>query len=565
MPKGHAKPPILFRTSVDDRDHFFNPVHHRYRPLCHSVEPPPEIKVKASTSEPESAGLSLMQCEAAVDEEPVLHLSEYKRRAKNGLLWFLSTTAVWQAVSWVLTLVTARMLAPHDYGVVAMGEAVAPYLTLLAGFRLESFTVQKETYSREDEETVCSMLLVLGGSAAFIAFVCAPLLAWFYQEPQVQLPFQLISLVFILRSLQVLPRARLSRKLDFKPLAVSSMATGIFRGAMQLVLACLGFGYWSLIWGLIVNEAALFIWLAWSAGLPRRLAWNEQVVKAAFRYGAAATASTVFWTVFSTADNLVVGKLFGADILGFYAMAFYLAELPLAKLNSAIWPLLVPLFSRLRADIDEAAKAYLSINKSVMLLVAPVLLGLAVSAQEVVSVLLGANWLPLVPILQIMCVVGIWRTMNTCSSQLLLAFDRTRELLVWSILNAAVLPLCFYGLGRLYGLQGIYLTWLFVFPLSGVLVMLEVVQRTVSLRPLEFFRALQAPLVSSIIMFAAVSALEHLTGALFPPAVLLALEIGAGVVVYGLCFVVFFPAEVTSGWSVLKGLRTGIRPIEAAA
>ena len=216
-------------------------------------------------------------------------LRQYNRLAKKGFLWLLSTTAVWQVLSWVLTLLTARMLLPEDYGLIAMNDAFFPYLMMFTTCRLDAWILQRRELSQKQEQEMFSLLLVLGMAMFAIGLAGAPLLALFYGEPRIQYPCQAAAIVFVLRALQVIPDTRLRRELCFKPIALTNLCVGVSRGILQLTLAYYGFAYWALVYGFIYSELVTAGVLVSLAGCPRKLGWNSKMYKEALRFGLAAT------------------------------------------------------------------------------------------------------------------------------------------------------------------------------------------------------------------------------------------------------------------------------------
>jgi teichuronic acid exporter len=481
-------------------------------------------------------------------------IGDYTTRAKKGFLWILSTTVIWQIISWLLTLITARILSPADYGLLAMNETIIPYLLLVATLRLNPWIVQRREFSEKNEQAILLLTLILGMGSTVIALFAAPLLSQFYGEPNVQLPFQVVSVVFILRAVQLIPESRLRRNLRFEPIAMANLTIGVTRGVLQLYLATRGFHYWSLVIGMIYGELAMSVWLGAVAGMPRRLRIDVELCREGIKYGLAASGSTIFWIIFSTADNLIVGKLFGTEVLGFYAMAFYLAELPLSKISSVLAPILVPYFSKIRTNRSLLMRTYLKIDRSVISIVAPVLIGLAAAAGEAVPLLLGAKWMPMVTMLQVMCIVGLWRATTTTSTPLLLAEGKPQKLLAWSVLNAAVLPACFLLLGRAFGLWGIYSTWLLVYPFSGILTLLLIINSTMSISPAAYFRNLKTPLLSTLFMAALVLLVKFSSGSTLGMQIILPVEVFTGAAAYAAAHWLFFREDLMASLASLRSL-----------
>lgn len=464
--------------------------------------------------------------------------SEELRRASNaasrGFVWILSSTVLWQLISWVLTLSTARVLSPEDYGLIALADTITPYLVMLASLRIDIWVLQLDRFD-EDEQRVVQSFAVLVGIAIFLAaWSAAPLMADFYHRDDVVLPFRILCGVVLLRSLRVIPEARLRRALRFEPIAVANFSVGVGRATLQLLLALAGWKYWSLVTASMLAEAIQTVWMLAVAGAPRGVAWRGDLLRRAIAFGVPASLSHVCWIVFSTADNLVVGRFFGVAMLGFYAMAFYLTELPLSKLNSVLQPVLSPYYAKLRMNRPELASVVLRVNRATVMLVGPVLLGLCAVAAPFVELVFGEHWLPLVGPFRVMCLVSLLRALNGNSATLLLSLGEAQRSFRTSLVPAVVMPLAFVAGAWTWGLNGLYLAWLLVYPLVGPLFGLWMVSADLGLSVGTQLRNILSPLLASVFMALIVTALDSYAVGSAPQAVRLSADIGAGAVI-GLC------------------------------
>jgi O-antigen/teichoic acid export membrane protein len=491
---------------------------------------------------------------------PVLtaaQLRAYNARAKHAFLWLFSTTVVWQILSWLMTLWTARVLKASDYGLLAVGEAVFTYFIMLATCGLDTWLIQRGELNERTERSAFSILLLLGLTTSVLCFFAGPLFARWYHQQAIQNFFQILSVTFTIRAIQVIPEARLRRELKFKPIALCNLTVGIIRSVVQLSLAYLGFGYMSLIIGSLVKDVATATWLILAGGIPLRLSWDSKVIVEGLRFGFVTTVSTISWIIFSTADNLLVGTLFGVEVLGYYSMAFFLAELPLSKLNAFATPVLTPYFSKLRTNAIALRRSFLRSNEAIVSIVAPALCGMAVVAPELVPVVLGDKWEPMVIPLQVPCIVGLLRGVTGNTAPLLLATNNPGKLLRWSAINALVLPLCFYSLGSFFGLKGIYLSWIAVYPLTGVYLLLKVIESVIGVTPLGYFRQLRAPLIATLSM----TCLCILSGVILrlagvSPIIILTLNILLGVAAYALSLWCFSRRRVLEIIVMLRRMRS---------
>ena len=482
-------------------------------------------------------------------------IEQYTTQAKRGFFWIFSTTALWQFISWICTLLTIRVLHPEDYGLVALPDAIFPYLMMLATLRLDTWLVQTEHWTEHKQQAAQTLLIALALVSSALGLVAAPLLSTFYNAPDLLPVAQAMCLTFVPRALRVLPESRLRRELKFKPVAVGNLVVGIARGVLQVALAYLGFRYWTLIWGAIFNELALLIWMWASAGTTLRLRWDTAVFKDALSFGLSATASTVFWVIFSTADNLVVGKLFGTEMLGFYATAFMLTELPLSKLNTVLAPIMTPYYSKLRHNREELFRVFLRVNQTLVAIVAPALVGLAIVAPTMVAPVFGDQWAPMTTPLKVMCVVGVLRGLTANVSSLLFALNEPHKVLKVSGIMTLVLPASFYLLGKELEMNEIYLTWLLVYPILGPILFFSAVVEVSGIPLRKFVMNVYPPVIAVLVMAAVTFGVTAVLPAALSPWLMLGVQIVVGACSYLSAYRVFFPAAFQEGRQLLFSVR----------
>ncbi len=470
-------------------------------------------------------------------------IRSYKLRARTGFLWVFSTTVIWQIVSWALTLLTARILLAEDYGLLALSETVIGYLLLISVLRLDAWLIQADRFDEDTQGSILSLALGLSLACTGMLVALAPFVAAFYGRPELTAPLAAMSIIFIPRGIRAVSEARLRRELRVEPIAVSNLVIGITRGLLQLVLAYFGWRYWALVAGNIFGEIAQAIWMAYSGGLPRRLRWNRELNSVAVKFGLSAVGSTVFWIFFSTADKIVIGKIFGMEVLGYYAMAFYLTELPLSKINFMLLPVISPYYSKLRNNAEELYSSFLMVSRTVVGVVAPVLVGLALVAPEFVRIFLGDHWLPMILPLQVLSIVCLLRSMTANASTLLLAIGRPNANLLASAVPGLILPPLFYAAGIWAHMTGIYFVWLFIYPFFGPLLYFAILSR-VSGHPLEaFLLNVRAPVVSVAVMAAVLTFFETVA----PNAgdtIMLGAKVIIGAATYFATFVFLFREEM---------------------
>ncbi len=420
-------------------------------------------------------------------------------KAKAAFIWVASTSVIWQLINWALTLITARILSPDDYGVAALPGTLTPYMTLIAGMRLGTWIVQRESLTEKESGEIFTLTFFLGlASASFFLFI-SPFIANFYERPDLTLMFQVCSIIFFAQAVLAVPDAKLRRDLKFKALSLVELIVNISQGVITLTLAWFGYGYWALIIGILFNQITRAIAIMVIGGIPKKLGLNKSLYSEGLHYGVVAASASALWIVFSTMDDIIVGKILGTEILGFYTMAFYFSQLPMTKLHIVLMPVLMPYYSRLKNDSSELNTAYLKTSRAVFAFLAPALVGLAIVSPELIPLVIGERWLPMIPALVVLCGVSVIQSMTITVHPFFNAIGKPGRALFYNSLSVIILlPLFFFG-GKNYGLAGIYYAWAIGYPIIALIIFM-VLKKDTNISLQQTFLNLRAPLVALIVM-----------------------------------------------------------------
>lgn len=484
----------------------------------------------------------------------VNYVKETTERARSGFFWIASTNIIWQAATWISTIVTIRFLTPADYGLFALADTVLPYFLIVAELSLSTWMIRVQHFDQYDEKTLFTLTVFLGAMMSLFAFSLAPLAADFYDNRDLELLLQVMSIIFLVRGIYAVPRALLHRELKFRTISIMDLSVNLSRVVLTLALVIAGMGYWALAAGTVFKELVTAVWLISARGVPRGFAVDFGVMRQAVGFGLAATGAGIFWVIYTTADEIIVGKLLGVEILGYYAMAYLLMDLPLAKINTVIGQILLPYFSRLQKHTEELFDAFLKINKGFVLLVSPILVGMAVTATEVVPLILGEKWTPMIRPLIALSLFGVIFSLTTQISPLLYALGYPKKIMFVHFMSATLLPVSFLLLGKKYGLDGIIAAWFLVFPIISML-FLRALKNTTGLTAWCYIKNLKVPLLAVSIMGIITSLCGTALSPLLPLFGLLCAKIVIGVVVYAAVLWLVFRAETSEMLSFIMARR----------
>ncbi len=305
-------------------------------------------------------------------------------------------------------VVLARLLAPQDYGLLAMVLAVTGVAEVVRDFGLGSAAVQARTLSRGQRGNLFWLSTGIGIALALVVLAASPLLATFYDEPRLQPIAAVLSLTFVLNGVMTQYKADLQRRLRFGTLTgleLGGQAVGLATG---VALALGGAGYWALVAQQVVQLAAqLVALLVVCRWLPGRWARDEPV-RPFVSFGANLVGGQMLAYASNNVDSVVIGSTLGPGPLGLYNRAFQLLVLPLYQINAPITRVALPVLSRLVDDPPRYRQFLLTGQTAMLNLVSAILAFAAAQAPSVVLVALGPRWLETAGLFQVLAIAGFF-------------------------------------------------------------------------------------------------------------------------------------------------------------
>ncbi|MGR7024943.1 lipopolysaccharide biosynthesis protein [Geodermatophilus sp. URMC 62] len=384
--------------------------------------------------------------------------------ARDDLRSAGARSALWQGLAFALskaavlvtTVVLARLLAPEQYGLVALALVFVAYAQTVA----DAGVAQALVYLPRSSPTVraaMSCALLVGVLLVAVATVSAPLVAAFFQRPDVEPLVRLCAVSLLASSLGSVPDALLRRDLLFSRITVARVVSAVATGATSIGLAAAGAGPWAIAWGAVVGStvATVVSWIVLPVR-PDALLWRttRSDVRAVLAYGIPVAGASLLGKLVFDADYLVIGRQLGAEQLAYYTFAFKLPELVILNVFFVLLSVTFPLFTRARSDPERLRRGYLfSIRlQSLYGVVAGV--GLAVTAPLAVRVLFGEAWAPAAGALTALALYAALRTIGGGANEVYKALGRPGIPLVISVIRLVVLvPVLLFA--TTWGIDGV--------------------------------------------------------------------------------------------------------------
>ncbi|PYM98888.1 MAG: hypothetical protein DME07_21615 [Candidatus Rokuibacteriota bacterium] len=388
-----------------------------------------------------------------------------KERIARSLSWLVWSRGAIQLLSLLSTLVVTRLLAPEDYGLMALVGVWTYAVALIAEMGLGVAIVQFPELE-ERELNTCFWLIVGTSAVGYLAlYASAPAIAAWFASPMLSRVLPVAGLSLPLLALRTVPDGLLRKRLQLDRVSQVEGAAMLVTMPVVLGLAWSGAGVWALVAGSLVmplvHDVVSFWLVRWCPGLrvgsPR--------LRAILRYSLATFGARAGWAVYQQVDAVVLGKVSGQVVLGFYAMAKQLASLPLEKITVVANQLALPIMAECQADRATMRASFLRGLRLVASLTVPLGLGIALVADDFVAVALGEKWGAVVPVLRALCVLGLIRSVDTLLPLVLLARYRAGSLFRWTMALLLVMPFAFWAGAAWRGSLGVALAWIVVYPL----------------------------------------------------------------------------------------------------
>ncbi|MCM6761086.1 MOP flippase family protein [Rathayibacter sp. ZW T2_19] len=375
--------------------------------------------------------------------------------------WTTASVAVTFGLQFAQYLLLARLLGPHDVGLVAIVTVLVGFADIFLGMGLTQALIQRRVVTSFEVSSVFWLNLAWALVVAAVVFVAAYPLAAFYGEPEAVGLVQLGSVVFLLSAFGQTSLAMLEKRLRFRAIAAAEVAAAVAGFTAVAVLASLGLGALSAVIGLLLAATVKNVWYRVAArrSVFFRARFRLSETRRFLSFGLLQSLDSVLNFANANLSTIAAGRFVSVAAMGGYNLAFSSVVTTPTRINPIITRVMFPVFSRMQDDTEGMARTFLKTLTLTGLLSIPPLLAVSVVSREFVAVAFGPNWSWLPPVVSILCFVGILRSVGNPVGFLVMATDNLRLGLRINVLKTSVtIPLILLGAatmgvtGAAYGL-----------------------------------------------------------------------------------------------------------------
>lgn len=451
----------------------------------------------------------------------------------RGIAWTGAVKWLTSLVTWAITLIIARILTPGDYGLFGMAMVFIGLAQLISDVGLAAAIIQAPRLSEPLAARLGGVAIMISTGIAALSMGSAGLISVFFGEPAVQWIITALSFTFVLRGLQVLPRALLTRELRFAQIAWIDGAEALVTSVSTVTYALLGFSYWSLVGGVLTgvttNTVLCLVFRRHRTRFPRQV----RELDGTLRFGAQVFGGQLAWYAYSTADMVVVGRMLGTVALGAYTFAWVLASIAVERIASLMGRVTPAIFAAVQHDKAALRRYVYMLTEGLALITMPICIGLALVADLVVTVGLGENWVAAIAPMRLLALYAAVRCLSVILPQLLVYTGRARQSMVFNLIALVVLvPLFIIG-ARTGGTSGVAWAWVCAFPLLSGFTYLRSLRKSIDLSLRSYLGALRPALGATAVMATVVILTRRAITGSVPPAWELVVLVLAGALSYG--------------------------------
>jgi PST family polysaccharide transporter len=370
----------------------------------------------------------------------------------------------------------ARLLIPEDYGLVAMAGVLLGVISLFNEFGLGAAVVALRNITDDQITHIHGLASMFGVVGFLVSCLLAIPTGQFFGAPEVARIMMVMGTGLVLVAMRSVPTAVLEKELRFKFLAFLEGGQSIVATLATLGLAWWGAGYWALVGGGLMGSATATAVL--SVYRPLRGAWpTMQSLQEVVRFSSHVLVSRVSGYVATTSDLFIAGRMLGEAVVGVYAFANTIANIPMDKVTALASRVMPAFYSSVQADPTAIRRYLLLLTEGVSLITFPVGVGVAFLSEDGVIMLLGEKWVGVIAPLKVLACWAVFRSVATLISPILYVTGGARLAMFNSLLCAMLYPIGFL-VGSRWGAVGLAVAWIIVQPPTWVPIYRHVLQAT---------------------------------------------------------------------------------------
>lgn len=356
----------------------------------------------------------------------------------SNFMWRFFERCGAQLVSFIVSIILGRLLAPDFYGTIALVTVFTSIMQVFVDSGMGNALIQKKNADDLDFSSVFYFNIVMCVFLYLCMFFAAPLIAHFYNDMELVPIIRVLSLTLVVSGVKNVQQAYVSRNLLFKKFFYVTLGGSITAAIVGITMAYAGYGVWALVAQQLVNVTMSTIILWFTVKWRPQLAFSFSRLKSLFSFGWKLLVSALIDTVYNDIRQLIIGKLYSESDLAYYNRGRQFPNLVVTNINTSIDSVLLPTMSKEQDDPARIKSMTRRAIRTSTYIMAPMMIGLAVCAEPLIRLLLTEKWLGCVLFLRIFCTTYLFYPIHTSNLNAIKAMGRSDLFLKMEIVKKIV-------------------------------------------------------------------------------------------------------------------------------
>ena len=362
-------------------------------------------------------------------------MSELKERTARTLKWNTIDRVATQMLYGISGIVLAIILSKEDFGLVGVLGVFQAFAILFVDSGFGAALLQKKDPDEDDYSTVFWFNLGVSVAVYLLLFACAPLIARFFDAPELTALSRVMFLTFVLTGLGIVQTNRMMKRMDVKQIAIADLFALSVSACLGVALALEGFGAWAIVWQSVALAGLKSGWLWMTGHWTPRAVFSRRSLRDIRHIGLSVFTSQFFNTLFLNIYPFVIGKWYSLTQLASYTQADKWSKMGSASLSQILTSSFVPLLAKVQDDIATFHRYMHRIDRFTALLTLPSLTVVAACGDSIFHFLFGTKWDSAIPLFQILCIRGIGTVFISLYGNFMMALGHGRQLVAIEVIK----------------------------------------------------------------------------------------------------------------------------------
>ncbi|MCR8924115.1 lipopolysaccharide biosynthesis protein [Dasania sp. GY-MA-18] len=428
----------------------------------------------------------------------------FEKKSSESIIWFTVLPPILHIFRFISSIILARILSPHDFGIMGIITVMIHYSNNISNFGLTNAVIQRTKLASHHIDAFFCFNIGISTILFLLFYFLSPSIASYFNIYELETATQVFATMFLITALSDIPQAILQRELDYKFLALIEAVNVFLSIIISLVLALNGFGYWSIIIATIASNFVAMLLMIIKAKIRPHISIKHQYLKDLMSFGVWDFIWGQSKIIGDHIDKLIIGKYLGSEQLGYYDKAASIAQMPNDQIAKRVAMVSFSTFSRCRHEISELKKHFSKAFSICAFLNTPLYIGLFLVAEDFTLLILGEKWTPMIPVFKIFSLSFLIMAINEPISALNRAAGKLKIQTISRIILLIVLitNLIYFADQGTLTLSYIILYFNFASLISSFIIL----QTVINLAPSTSIKLLLPPTLSVTVMYLGITA-----------------------------------------------------------